>query len=311
MLNNISPTTIEHSFKICQNIMKNHSQSFFQAFNLLPKDMFNGVSALYAYNRFVDDLVDDNSLDSSKSLASLARLEETLIQFDAGNEIKEKEFTDLNWWPAFTHTVNKYQVPLQALIDQIEGQRLDLQQQVIDSIDDLVHYAEKVAGSVGLMLLPILVEDNQNITTSLKTACQNLGIAMQFTNILRDVGEDYRDHDRIYLPSQIMVKHQVTDDMIGQLAESPSDKPLHIPDNVIALWEEIASYSTTYYEQIHEHIQSFHPKARLPLIASAKVYQNIEEVVRENDYNCFTERQYTSKLKRTQLIRQAQKIVNE
>lgn len=273
--------------------------------------MFKGVSALYAYNRYVDDLVDTSDISETEALACLDHLEQAVSSLVSGQEVHQVEFTQLNWWPAFAHTINKYQIPLQPLIDQIEGQRLDLQQQVIDSIDDLVHYAEKVAGSVGLMLLPILVEDNQNITTSLKTACQNLGIAMQFTNILRDVGEDYRDHDRIYLPSQIMVKHQVTDDMIGQLAESPSDKPLHIPDNVIALWEEIASYSTTYYEQIHEHIQSFHPKARLPLIASAKVYQNIEEVVRENDYNCFTERQYTSKLKRTQLIRQAQKIVNE
>ena len=309
MFNYGNANALDHSFKISQQIMKKHSRSFYQAFNLLPIEMFNGVSALYAYNRYVDDLVDNNDSSEIDALACLDCLENTLILLDRGQEIIQNEFTQLEWWPAFTYTVTEYEIPVQALIDQIVGQRLDLHQQVIDSLEDLIYYAEKVAGSVGLMLLPILVKDRQQISPALKAACQHLGIAMQLTNILRDVGEDYRDHNRIYLPKQLMVKHHVTSEDIGQLAEQSNKQEPVIPDNVINLWEEIASYSTKYYEEIHNHIEAFHPKARLPLIASASIYQSIETVIREDGYNCFTKRQYTSKLKRTQLIQQAHQTI--
>lgn len=68
-------------------------------------------------------------------------------------------------------------------------------------------------------------------------------------------------------------------------------------------------FKSERYEKIHNPIEAFHPKARLQLVASATICQSIETVIRENGYNCFPKRQYTSKFKRSQLIQQAHQTI--
>ena len=68
-------------------------------------------------------------------------------------------------------------------------------------------------------------------------------------------------------------------------------------------------FKSERYEKIHNHIEAFHPKARLQLVASATICQSIETVIQEDCYNCFPKRQYTSKLKRSQLIQQAHQTI--
>ncbi|AMB99923.1 hypothetical protein AWM75_08050 [Aerococcus urinaehominis] len=301
------PADLKASFAYADQVMAQASKSFYQAFSLLPKDRFLAVTALYAFNRYVDDVVDED-LGANQPADIVGHLEDLADNLDRleTDQAVAPVFADLAWWPAFAWTVRTYGIEISALKAQIKGQLLDMADFKVTSLADLVYYSQHVAGSVGLMMLPILVAEGQDARDpDLRAACQDLGVGMQFTNILRDVGEDYRDRGRIYLPRDLMAQYGVDAAMISQLSQEEG-ADLAVPPAFAALWEDLAGHADHYYQGIFNHLPAFHPRARLPLAASALIYHGIQDAVRANGYNCLTQRNYTSKLDRLRLIKKAQ-----
>jgi phytoene synthase len=203
---------------------------------------------------------------------------------------------------------------------QIAGQRMDAHFHDIRSIEELVQYARLVAGSVGRVLVPILVSDMGIIDNpDFMKSCEALGVGMQITNILRDVGEDIRERDRVYVPVELMRSHAITRVQLMQWSVAATDEvstakyrglflggdkeygdadPVaaspEIPQNFIDLWEELAAMADSYYLPYEAWISAFHHSARLPLVSAARLYQAIEQAVRDQHYDCFTQRCYTS-----------------
>lgn len=307
---------LKHSFAVSEDIMARASKSFYYAFKRLPSERFAGVTAIYAFCRYVDDLVDDNieSKNSSEILSTLDTIEEAVKQiYSPHMEISHKANTvkKEEWWPAFELTIDSFNIPIDPFLDQIEGQRMDVYHLEIETVDDLIQYSDHVAGSVGAMLLPLLLHKPENAgNEQLITASRGLGIGMQISNILRDIGEDIRERNRIYIPNVFLKEVDVSEDLLFELSYySDQDVVNHIPQSFIRLWENLSQLSDNYYNNFFTWIPYFHPSCQLPLVTAALVYGGIEDAVRKENYNCFTKRCATSSLSKVLLTKKAKTLV--
>lgn len=282
--------------------MAKESKSFYQAFHLLPREAFQGVAALYAYNRYVDDIADSDHFSKEVALEELKKLEDKIIHLETSEDV------EADWWMAFKDTVLTWKVSTTALLKQIQGQRMDILGHKVVDMADLVAYSSNVAGSVGEMLLPLLVDKDTPISETLRQAAIDLGIGMQLTNILRDVGEDYRDRQRIYLPQTLLDAYNVDEAMIKRLSYHDEEE---IPQNFIDLWEHIYQIGDQYYDSIKPVIKDFSQVAQLPILSSAYIYHGIGNAVRKANHNCFTKRNYTNNIERMRLIYQARKVLKD
>lgn len=295
-------SVLKASYLACENIMAKESKSFYQAFHLLPREAFQGVAALYAYNRYVDDVADSDHFSKDVALDELKKLEDKILHLDTSEDV------EADWWMAFKDTVLTCKVSTTALLKQIQGQRMDILGHKVVDMADLVAYSSNVAGSVGEMLLPLLVDKDTPISETLRQAAIDLGIGMQLTNILRDVGEDYRDRQRIYLPQTLLDAYNVDEAMIKRLSYHDEEE---IPQNFIDLWEHIYQIGDQYYDSIKPVIKDFSQVAQLPILSSAYIYHGIGNAVRKANHNCFTKRNYTNNIERMRLIYQARKVLKD
>ncbi|MGV3004518.1 phytoene/squalene synthase family protein [Aerococcus urinaeequi] len=295
-------SVLKASYLACENIMAKESKSFYQAFHLLPREAFQGVAALYAYNRYVDDVADSDHFSKEVALDELKKLEDKILHLETSEDV------EVDWWMAFKDTVLTCKVSTTALLKQIQGQRMDILGHKVVDMADLVAYSSNVAGSVGEMLLPLLVDKDTPISETLRQAAIDLGIGMQLTNILRDVGEDYRDRQRIYLPQTLLDAYNVDEAMIKRLSYHDEEE---IPQNFIDLWEHIYQIGDQYYDSIKPVIKDFSQVAQLPIQSSAYIYHGIGNAVRRANHNCFTKRNYTNNIERMRLIYQARKVLKD
>lgn len=298
---------LRDSYDASESIMRTRARSFYQAFKLLPKKRFQAIAAIYAFCRHADDVVDDPFADRSSQRQKLKELEEEVLHYYRYNKLSSSA-QEKTWWLALSHTIDHYQIPIDGFLQQLKGQASDMDFIEIETIEQFIQYGRLVAGSVGVLLMPILLKNpqNQNIT-ELHEACQKLGIAMQITNILRDVGEDIRERNRVYLPNELLNKYEVDRALLEHLARQENSPD--IPVNFISLWEELAELADAHYVSLKPWLNYFAPEARLPLLSSALLYHAIQDAVRVSGYNCFTQRNYTNEQARKKLIMQAQQAL--
>ncbi len=171
--------------KACRRLMRGGSKTFFAASLLLPPRIRLAATALYAFCRVADDLVDDGA-DKQAAMEELRR------RLDAVYRARPYPLeSDL----ALALVVHQHQIPRALLDALLEGFAWDAQQRQYHTLEDLHAYAARVASTVGAMMTLIM---GVRSAAALSRAC-DLGVAMQLTNIARDVGEDARA-GRLYLP---------------------------------------------------------------------------------------------------------------
>ena len=287
-------TELKKDYAYCEKVIKASSKSFYTAFSKLPKDKAKAVYAIYAFCRQADDTVDANEPLALKK-ENLAILEADLKEFEKGKTPNHP------MWRALRDVFNRYAMTTSPFFDQLEGQKRDLDFQEITDLAALKDYSYYVAGSVGLMLLPILATKS-GITESLKESAVSLGVAMQITNILRDVGEDYRENKRVYLPTEILDRHQV--DLAQNVEKGPDN-------NFIALWEELAEESSRGYVEFEDSISHYDSDCRFPVLVSSKLYSGIMDSVRKNNYDCLSKRNYVPEARMMELILETRKILKK
>ena len=270
-------TERQADFDFCEAVIKQHSKSFYVAFSQLPFEKRQSVYAIYAFCRLADDVVDEG-----QDADALATLFQKLTDFEAG------AIPDEPMWRALAVVFDHYPMDIRPFYDMLVGQRKDLHFQQPQTQAELLDYAYYVAGSVGLMLLPIL---SQTPTQMMRPA-KKLGEAMQLTNILRDIGEDYAI-GRIYLPKQMMAKHQVTEAMLATRQVTPQ---------FIALWEDVAQQAEKRYNEALEMMPFIDIDARQALLSALFIYKELLPTIRKKNYRVFDKKHAVSTKRKLELV---------
>jgi 15-cis-phytoene synthase len=177
------------SAEYCRGVMRRHARSFYFATRVLPVEKRTGIEALYAFFRNVDDAVDEGDATLCERRAHLQRFRDAVVALQAQGDSGEP------WFPALALAFDRFDLDTQPLLELIDGCESDLFDVDVERMDDLERYARAVAGTVGRSVMPILgASDDDALLLG-----ERLGVAMQLTNVLRDVDEDAR-LGRNYLP---------------------------------------------------------------------------------------------------------------
>jgi phytoene synthase len=187
----VSADALERSYLAAERATAVWARSFYFASRFLPPAKKRAVFALYDYCRHADNLVDlRGDRTPAEARGDLLALGETVRRLHAGAEPVGDR------WLALADTFRRYAVPLDPLLDLLEGVATDLDDVAFANYEALQRYCRLVAGGVGLMLGPVLGAAPRGF----HEPGIGLGIAMQLTNVLRDVAEDL-DAGRLYLPA--------------------------------------------------------------------------------------------------------------
>jgi 15-cis-phytoene synthase len=189
--------TAGDAYRVCHQITRDEARNFYYGIRLLPRPKRDALCALYALARRIDD-IGDGGLPVEEKRAELALVRKRLGAVD---DIDDPVYA------AVAETARRYPVPMEAFEEIVDGVELDLDPVRIADFDELVRYCRLVAGSVGRLCLSIFGSDGADPTVA-PTYADQLGIALQQTNILRDIREDL-GNDRVYLPADELARFGV------------------------------------------------------------------------------------------------------
>ena len=247
------------------NSLEKHGKSFYWASFFLPNKNKDAASELYSICRYFDDLADEAPTDQSEKLRS--EFEQICNNFD--NPINK--FFKIN------------NIPIQILGDLIQGLIQDQKLVRIQTEKDLIEYSYQVAGTVGLMMQPLILVQNKNANKH----AVDLGIAMQLTNIARDIYED-AIMNRVYLP-----REWLREISIEQLKSDSINK---IQPQMKYILKRLIDLSDIYYQNGFSGMKYIPIKTRLAIFFAAKIYRSIGMKIKSNNYQYSNKRVYLNKL---------------
>jgi len=182
----VSDPAVEEAYRHCEAITRARAANFYYGIRLLPPAKRRAMCAVYAFARRVDD-IGDGDAPADHKLALLAESRAELEGADGGALRL-----------ALADAEERFALPHDALTELIAGVEMDVREQRYATFDELVVYCQRVAGTIGRLCLAIFGSSDPAAASPL---AEELGVAMQLTNILRDVREDL-DRGRVYLPAE-------------------------------------------------------------------------------------------------------------
>ena len=254
----------EPDWETCASIARRQGRSFFLASRMLRGDRRRSILAAYAYCRLADDIVDRSTGDRAETEQRLLAWEHELEQPVHPVAI------------AFAHSRERFGIPERPARELFEGMRADLTNSTYETWPELRRYCYLVAGTVGLLVAPILGCSDSH---ALSRAAE-LGIAMQLTNILRDVGEDAA-MGRIYLPTEELERYGVDPAQLALAAPGPG---------FTDLMEMQVHRARELYQRALTGVPALSPSGRLTTLVAARLYSGILDQIESNDFDVFRQR---------------------
>ncbi len=274
----IDPKDLEH----CKNVIRTGSLSFHAASKLLPANVRDPALALYAFCRLADDEVDEGNHKGRAVLDLRDRLDLAY----AGTPRNAPEDR------AFAAIVDEFDMPRALPEALLEGLAWDAMEQRYDTLSGVRDYSARVASAVGAMMCVLMRVRDAN---ALARAC-DLGVAMQLTNIARDVGEDARA-GRIYLPLDWFAEAGIdVDDFLHHPTASPE---------IRRFVRSLLAEAHRLYIRSEAGIGSLPRGARSGIFAARYIYAGISGAVRKNGFDSVTMRGRTTKAQKIALIGKA------
>jgi phytoene synthase len=272
----------ESGYAECWDILREHGKTFHLMARLLGPERGNGIAALYGFARVADDLVDERPPGVSREEVrdELHHMLEELERAVAGQSLQPR-------FVVLGETIHRYSIPLQPFYDLVAGLEMDLDGVHYRTFSELEKYCYRVAGTVGLMITPVA---GYRAGTDALEYAKILGTAMQLTNILRDVGEDY-DRGIIYLP----------EDELDHFGVPARDLPAH---RDTPAFRELMEFQIARARRLYDEGLALIPlmtrrRGRAAFQFAVDAYSAILEKIRENGYDVFSRRaslSFSSKL---------------
>ncbi|MCS7252080.1 MAG: squalene/phytoene synthase family protein [Thermoflexus sp.] len=264
------------AYEACERIIRQHSRTFHWASALLPAPKRQATRALYAFCRVADDIVDAPQGDPSAELARWRRI-----------ALEEPPPEDEPIALAWTDVRIRYRIPKRYAEQLLDTLSQDLQRTRYETFEELAGYCYGVASTVGLMSMHIIGFSDPVIVPY----AVRLGVALQLTNILRDVGEDWQ-RGRLYLPLEELQAFGLSEEDIetGRVDER---------------WRNFMAFQIARVHRLYEEalpgVMGLNPDGRLAIAAAAELYRGILEDIERHDFDVFRRRAHLSRV--TMLIR--------
>ncbi len=266
-----SAVDLRTSYRFCNEISRRQAKNFYYSFLLLPPRQRRSMCALYAFLRHTDDLADEPGPAPLKREA----LNRWRVELDRALEGDPSAWPGL---PALAETVQRHQVPSKFLHAVIDGVEMDLEPKPFLTFQDLRGYCFRVASAVGLSCIHIWgYRSESGLAERLAESC---GIALQLTNILRDVRED-AEEGRVYLPREDLERFRV----------STSELTHRVPsDRVRDLFAFQARRAYEFYSEGSRLIRLVAPVGRPVLAAIVGIYRALLDEIARRNYNVLDSR---------------------
>ncbi|HEX8639270.1 MAG TPA: phytoene/squalene synthase family protein [Pyrinomonadaceae bacterium] len=299
---------LEKAYKYCEKITKVHAKSFYFAARFLPAEKQKAVYPIYAFCRHIDDEIDEigagNETDAIAAVENWrAALEEVYFNAkrqrngEAKQQIERQIKADENGlenqfqksksdernlvFTAWEDLLKKYKIPRNLPLELMRGVLQDTRVKRYETFDDLYVYCYRVASTVGLMSSEIL---GYSDAAALEYA-EAMGIAMQLTNILRDVKEDAA-MNRIYLPQEDLSRFDVSEKQIFAN---------EFGENFIRMMKFQVERARDYYARGEKGIRLLEKDSRFTVLLASRIYSKILDEIEKQNYNVFKRRAHTSK----------------
>jgi phytoene synthase len=278
------PSTLDDSYAVCRSIMRQNASTFSLACRLLPGERRRATFALYGLFRTLDDLVDEtdaHTLAREQALAALG----TWRRWLQSPETRPPEHALV---PAFLDTVNRYQIPFHYFVELIDGLEGDVACCRFANFGELAVYCYRVASTVGLAMCHVLGATSNQA----RAHAVELGVAMQLTNILRDVHED-REHGRVYLPQDELAMAGWDEERLhrGQI-----DAPFR------ALIQRQVIRARSYYDRGIAGLPYLSPEAQFAILGAARLYGAILTEIEHRNYDVFAGRARVSGSRKLKIL---------
>ncbi|MDX1980209.1 MAG: phytoene/squalene synthase family protein [Bryobacteraceae bacterium] len=261
-------TGLEALYREAARVTAAGSKSFYFATRFFPEEMARPAHAVYWFCRHTDDLVDE----APSTLVGRRQLEEWSAQVENALNGHGAEHPALR---LFMEAVRRFEIPAEYPLELLEGMRMDLERVRYRDFAELRTFCYRVASVVGLMMSHVI-----GFREPALRYAEDLGIAMQLTNILRDVGEDLK-RGRIYLPAEEMEKFGYSEsDLMNRRRNAAFRR----------LMEFQTARARHYYRQSAPGIALLNREGRFAVKVAADVYSRILKQIEESDFDVFERR---------------------
>lgn len=263
---------LQAAYRYCEAITREHSKTFYVASSLLPHQKRLAARALYAFCRITDDIVDDPNRSVKDRLCALQAWQADVMS----PHLLQESPVCLAWADAQA----RFNIPRGYAQQLIDGCAQDIEKTRYATFAELAEYSYGVASTVGLMAMHIVGFVGEE---ALPYAIR-LGVALQLTNILRDVADDWRN-GRLYLPQ----------DELAQFGLSEGDIARGVVDD---RWRSFMRFqierNRTLYAESINGIAALDREGRLAIAAAAELYRAILDDIEAHDYDVFSRRAHLS-----------------
>lgn len=272
---------VEQSYAYCRDVARRRAKNFYYSFVLLSSEQRKAMCAIYAFMRYCDDLSDEPGATRAAIDRWRTELDDALAGRFSGHPV----------WPAFHHTVRRFNIPPEYFHEMIEGVASDLEPRRIATFDELYHYCYQVASVVGLTIVHIFGFD----TPKVLPLAEKCGVAFQLTNILRDIRED-ADRGRIYLPAEDLSNFGVAAD---DLRAGRRTEPF------VRLMRFEAGRARGYYTEAMPLLDLIHRRSRPSLWALITIYSRLLDRIERANYDVFSRRVRLSAVEKSWIVLRA------